>query len=81
MLVAGEDQVYLCIGEQLEHIPRVVDDVALPSRAGDGDQVVVDDEDLELVVGPGEGLVDELVVLAPHPPVVEVGLRGIDGRP
>ena len=39
---------------------------------------MVDDEDFELVVGPGEGLVDKLVVLAPHPPVVEVRLRGID---
>ena len=55
MLVAGEDEVDLGVGEQFQNVSRIVDDVPFPARAGDGDQVVVDDEDLELVLGPGEG--------------------------
>ena len=34
---------------------------------------------LSLSSAPAKVVLDELVVLAPHPPVVQVGLRGVDG--
>src|SRR5919205_62164 len=78
VLVPGEHQVRAHLLQKLEHISGVEDDVALAARAGDRDQVVVDDEDLEPLIYPAERLADEPVVLAPDPPVVEVWLRGVN---
>ena len=45
MLVAREDEVDAGALEALDRVARVVDDVPLAPRAGDGQQVVVQDED------------------------------------
>ena len=77
VFVAREDEVYAHVYEPLQDVARVKDDVPFAPRPGEGDEVVVDDEDLQFVPGFGEGFGDELVVLPAHLPVVLVGLRGI----
>src|SRR5215208_7575061 len=70
VLVPREDQVRAHLVKELEYVAGVEDDVALAAGAGDGDQVVVNDEDLEPFFSPRERVADEPVVLAPDPPVV-----------
>ena len=45
MLVAREDEVDAGALQALDDVARVVDDVPLATRARDGEQVVVQDED------------------------------------
>src|SRR5919205_4226716 len=78
VLVSREHEVRVHLVEKLENISGIEDDVALAPRAWDRDQVVVDDEDLEPLPCALESPTDELVVLAPHPPVVEIRLGGVD---
>ena len=45
VLVAREHELDAGAQQALDHVARVVDDVALASRAGHGQQMVVEDED------------------------------------
>ena len=76
MLVAGERKPDARADQQLEEIAGVVHDVALTTRAGDRQQVMVLHVDLELR-GIGELLDQPPVPLAADLPVVEVGLGGV----
>ena len=63
----------------LDRVAGVVDDVPLAPRAGHGQQVVVEDEDLEVGRLLGELLLDPAVATAADLAVVEVGLARVDG--
>jgi hypothetical protein len=78
VLVPGEDQVHVQLSQKLQNVPRVEDDVPLAARAGDRDKVVVHHENLEPVSGVLEAAPDKAVMLASHPPVVQVRLGGVD---
>src|SRR5438477_6209683 len=65
--------------QALDRIAGVVDDVALAARAGDRQQVVVQDEDAEIGRLGGELLLDPAVTAAADLTVVEVGLGRVDG--
>src|SRR5919199_245516 len=77
VLVPGEDQVHAQLYQEFQDVPRVEDDVPLAARAGYRDQVMVHHEDLELIPRVFEAVPDKAVVLAAHPPVVEIRLRGV----
>src|SRR5918997_2292103 len=78
VLVPGEDQVHTHVRKKLQDVARIEDNVPLAARAGDRDQVVVHHEDLELVSRVLEATLNKAVVLASHPPVVQVRLRRVD---
>ena len=78
VLVAGQDQVSLGSLQALERVAGVVHDVALASRAGHRQEVVVQHEDAQEGLVGAEALLDPLVAAAADQPVVEVGLGGID---
>src|SRR5918997_6554552 len=78
VLVPGEDQVHIHIRKELQDVACIEDNVPLAARAGDRNQVMVHHEDLELVPRVLEAAPDKAVVLATHPPVVQVRLRGVD---
>src|SRR5918994_271751 len=78
VLVPGEDQVHIHIRKKLQNVACIEDNVPLAARAGDRNQVMVHHEDLELVPRVLEAAPDKGVVLATHPPVVQVRLRGVD---
>jgi hypothetical protein len=78
VLVAREDQVDAGPLEALERVARIVDDVALTAGARHGQQVMVDDEDLQ-VGRLGELLFDPAVPTASDLAVVQVRLARVDG--
>ena len=79
VLVAGEHDVDVELGQQGEHVARVPDSVALSTGARHRHQVVVENEHLE--VGQlGELLADPRVPLATDLAFRQVGLRGVDGH-
>jgi mannose-6-phosphate isomerase-like protein (cupin superfamily) len=77
--MAREDEVGTTLTQQREHVARVQDLVALTTGAGDGDEVVVADEDPDVGVA-GEAFLDPAVVLAPDLALVDVGLRRVDAH-
>jgi hypothetical protein len=77
VLVAGEDEVHAGALEALDRVARVVDDVPLTPRTGDGQQMVVADEDPQ-VGGSFEALLDPGVAAAADLAVVEIGLGRVD---
>src|SRR3954452_8482750 len=78
MLVPGEHEVDARALQAFDRIAGVVDDVPLATRPGDGQQVVMEDEDAQ-VGRLRELLLDPSVAAAADLPVVEVGLRRVDG--
>ena len=77
MPVSREDDVVAAVAQQREHVTRVHELVAIPPRAGDGDEVVMAHEHAQ-VGGTGEALGDPGIVLAADLAFVEVGLRAVD---
>ena len=78
VLVARQHQVDAGVDEQRQHVARVPHRVPLPAGAGDGDEVVVEHEHVE-VGRLRELLADPVVALAAHLALGQVGLGGIDG--
>ena len=77
VLVAAQDQVDAVLSEHAQQVTRVGDDVALPAGTGDGDEMVVERDDLELG-GLLEPLLDPVIAVAPDAPAVEVRFGGVD---
>ncbi len=77
--MAGQDDVHVQLGQEGQDVARVPDGVALSSSAGDGHQVVVEHEDLEVGVHV-ELLADPAVALPPDLALGQVGLRRVDGH-
>jgi hypothetical protein len=77
--VTGQHEADAGSLEALDRIPRVVDDVSLTAGAGNGKQMVVKDEDLEVCRHGGELLLDPHVATSPDLTVVEVRLARVDG--
>src|SRR5918997_5350296 len=76
--VPGEDHVDLELPEDGHHVPCVAQVVDVAPGAGDGEDVVVDDDYLRPPVPAPELRVDPGVVLATDLPLVEVGLGRVD---
>ena len=74
----GEDEVDAGTLKTFDRVARVVDDVALAPRAGDGQQVVVADEHAQ-VGRRSEALLDPAVAATSDLPVVQVRLGRVDG--
>ena len=80
VLVAREHEVHAGALQALDRVARVVDDVALAARAGDRQQMVMQHEDAQLGRLGGELLLDPAVAATADLPVIEVGLRRVDGH-
>src|SRR5207302_8817647 len=78
VIVAGEHEVDLQLGEEGEDVARIPDRVALATCPGHRYQMVVQDEDAEVgrIV---ELLADPRVALAPNLALGQVRLGGVDG--
>ena len=77
MLVSGQNEVHTGALKTFDRVSGVVDDVALAPRSGDGQQMVVADEDPQ-VRRIREALLDPGVTAPADLTVVEVGLRRVD---
>jgi hypothetical protein len=77
--VTGEHHVDPQLAQEGHHIAGVAETVAVAPGAGHGEDVVVDDEDPRASIPASELGVDPAIVLAPNLPLVEVGLRRVEG--
>src|SRR6476659_4417598 len=78
VLVTRQDEPHAGALEALDRVARVVDDVPLPAGPGYGQQVVVQDEDLQVRRVRGELLLHPAIAPAPELAVVEIGLARVD---
>jgi hypothetical protein len=75
--VPREDEIDAALAQQREHVAGIEDLIAFASGAGDGDEVVVADEDPQVGLT-GEPFLDPAVVLTADLALIQIRLRRVD---
>src|SRR6185436_8880012 len=77
--VAGQHEIDLELAQDRHHVSRVPEVVDVTAGAGDGQDVVMDDDDPGSVGPATERRVEPAVMLAPDLAFIDVGLGRVDG--